>query len=259
MGTASTMNSLTEALGIALPGNGATPAVDADRMRIAEQSGRRIVQLAIEGVRLSTAAIERQHQLPMERLVVGLLCGQASQLGDEGTMVPEAQLDAAAHRSVAEERLELGLVVGHRRVQAERPVGVLGELGADDALAVRTHELGAPQRGGDGAESVEQSGVLEHPLDLVVHHDRAWQVVDAGRPFEVFCTLGKAGGSAFAHAEAMGRLMSLALRYGVPITSLRDQLRGISSDRAVGVGPNKVLSAPDAIGQAIEVPSIAAQ
>ena len=46
--------------------------------------------------------------------------------------------------------------------------------------------------------------------------------------------------------------MSLALRSGVPITALRDQLRGISSDRAVGVGPNKVLSAPDAIGQAIE-------
>lgn len=75
---------------------------------------------------------------------------------------------------------------------------------------------------------------------------------DAGRPFEVFCTLGKAGGAAFADAEAMGRLMSLALRSGVPITHLRDQLRGISSDRAVGLGPNKVLSAPDAIGQAIE-------
>jgi ribonucleoside-diphosphate reductase alpha chain len=75
---------------------------------------------------------------------------------------------------------------------------------------------------------------------------------DAGRPFEVFCTLGKAGGAAFADAEAMGRLMSLALRSGVPITALRDQLRGISSDRAVGVGPKKVLSAPDAIGQAIE-------
>jgi ribonucleoside-diphosphate reductase alpha chain len=74
----------------------------------------------------------------------------------------------------------------------------------------------------------------------------------AGRPFEVFCTLGKAGGAAFADAEAIGRLMSLALRSGVPITSIRDQLRGISSDRAVGLGPNKVLSAPDAIGQAIE-------
>jgi ribonucleoside-diphosphate reductase alpha chain len=75
---------------------------------------------------------------------------------------------------------------------------------------------------------------------------------DFGRPFEVFCTLGKAGGAAFADAEAIGRLMSLALRSGVPITAIRDQLRGISSDRAVGVGPNKVLSAPDAIGQAIE-------
>jgi ribonucleoside-diphosphate reductase alpha chain len=75
---------------------------------------------------------------------------------------------------------------------------------------------------------------------------------DAGRPFEVFCTLGKAGGAAFADAEAIGRLMSLALRTGVPINAIRDQLRGISSDRAVGVGPNKVLSAPDAIGQAIE-------
>ena len=75
---------------------------------------------------------------------------------------------------------------------------------------------------------------------------------DYGRPFEVFCTLGKAGGAAFADAEAIGRLMSLALRSGVPITAIRDQVRGISSDRAVGLGPNKVLSAPDAIGQAIE-------
>ncbi len=73
-----------------------------------------------------------------------------------------------------------------------------------------------------------------------------------GRPFEVFCTLGKAGGAAMADAEAIGRLVSLGLRSGISITSIKDQLRGISCDRAVGVGPNKVLSAPDAIGQAIE-------
>ena len=72
------------------------------------------------------------------------------------------------------------------------------------------------------------------------------------RPFEVFCTLGKAGGAATADAEAMGRLISMALRSGIPVSAVRDQLRGISSDRAVGVGPNKVLSLPDAIGQAIE-------
>jgi len=75
---------------------------------------------------------------------------------------------------------------------------------------------------------------------------------ESGRAFEVFCTLGKAGGAAMADTEAIGRLASLALRSGVPITAVRDQLRGISCDRAVGVGPNKVLSAPDAVAQAIE-------
>jgi ribonucleoside-diphosphate reductase alpha chain len=75
---------------------------------------------------------------------------------------------------------------------------------------------------------------------------------DQGRPFEVFCTLGKAGGAAMADAEAIGRLVSLALRSGIPISRVKDQLRGISCDRAVGVGPNKVLSVPDAVGQAIE-------
>jgi len=75
---------------------------------------------------------------------------------------------------------------------------------------------------------------------------------ESGRPFEMFCTLGKAGGAATADAEAIGRLISLALRSGVSLPSIKDQLRGISSDRAVGIGPSKVLSAPDAIGQAIE-------
>ncbi len=75
---------------------------------------------------------------------------------------------------------------------------------------------------------------------------------EKGQPFEVFLTLGKAGGSAMADAEAMGRMISLALRSGIPIMQVHRQLRGISSDRAVGLGPNKVLSVPDAIGIAIE-------
>ncbi len=75
---------------------------------------------------------------------------------------------------------------------------------------------------------------------------------DKGQPFEVFVTLGKAGGSAMADAEAMGRLISLALRSGIPLMEVHRQLRGISSDRAVGLGPNKVLSVPDAIGLALE-------
>jgi ribonucleoside-diphosphate reductase alpha chain len=75
---------------------------------------------------------------------------------------------------------------------------------------------------------------------------------EKGQPFEVFVTLGKAGGSAMADAEAMGRLISLSLRSGIGIQSVIKQLRGISSDRAVGLGPNKVLSVPDAIGIALD-------
>ena len=75
---------------------------------------------------------------------------------------------------------------------------------------------------------------------------------DKGQPFEVFINLGKAGGSAMADAEAVGRLLSLALRSGIPLNEIHRQLRGISSDKAVGLGPNKVLSVPDAIGIALE-------
>jgi len=75
---------------------------------------------------------------------------------------------------------------------------------------------------------------------------------DKGQPFEVFMSLGKAGGALMADVEAVGRLISLALRSGVPLLEIYRQLRGISSDRAVGLGPNKVMSVPDAIGIAIE-------
>ncbi|MGH7319513.1 MAG: vitamin B12-dependent ribonucleotide reductase [Candidatus Rokuibacteriota bacterium] len=75
---------------------------------------------------------------------------------------------------------------------------------------------------------------------------------DRGQPFEVYMSLGKAGGALMADVEAIGRLISLALRSGIPLTEIYRQLRGISSDRAVGLGPNKVMSVPDAIGIAIE-------
>jgi len=50
MGTASTMASMVEALGIGLPGNAAIPAVDARRNVLARQAGRRIVQLVNDDV-----------------------------------------------------------------------------------------------------------------------------------------------------------------------------------------------------------------
>jgi len=53
MGTASTMAAITEALGMALPGTAAIPAVHADRLRAAEASGRRAAELATAPLRPS--------------------------------------------------------------------------------------------------------------------------------------------------------------------------------------------------------------
>jgi L-arabonate dehydrase len=53
MGTASTMASMVEALGVALPGNAAYPAVDARRNVLARTAGRRIVEMVKENLVLS--------------------------------------------------------------------------------------------------------------------------------------------------------------------------------------------------------------
>jgi dihydroxy-acid dehydratase len=53
MGTASTMASMVEALGVGLPGNAAYPAVDARRNVIARSAGRRIVDMVKEDLKLS--------------------------------------------------------------------------------------------------------------------------------------------------------------------------------------------------------------
>jgi dihydroxy-acid dehydratase len=51
MGTASTMASIVEAIGMSLPGSAAIPAADARRAAMAEATGRRAVELAREGLR----------------------------------------------------------------------------------------------------------------------------------------------------------------------------------------------------------------
>src|SRR5881394_522725 len=59
MGTASTMASIAEALGMALPGTAAIPAVHADRLRAAEASGARAVELTKNPLRPSQIITER--------------------------------------------------------------------------------------------------------------------------------------------------------------------------------------------------------
>jgi ribonucleoside-diphosphate reductase alpha chain len=75
---------------------------------------------------------------------------------------------------------------------------------------------------------------------------------ESGMPFEVFARLGKAGGCASAQTEGLGRAMSLMLRSGIDPGEIVRQFKGISCDRHYGVGVNKILSCPDAMGKALE-------
>ena len=72
------------------------------------------------------------------------------------------------------------------------------------------------------------------------------------RPFEVFATIGKSGRSTTAKTEAIGRLVSLALRSGVRVEKIVEQLKGIGGEHPVFQHDGLVLSIPDAISRVLE-------
>ncbi|MGC9062066.1 vitamin B12-dependent ribonucleotide reductase [Calditerrivibrio sp.] len=73
-----------------------------------------------------------------------------------------------------------------------------------------------------------------------------------GDPFEVFTSMGKAGGCAQSQCEAIGRLISIVFRSGGAPETIIKQLKGISCHMKFGFGPNQVLSCADAVAKAIE-------
>ena len=74
-----------------------------------------------------------------------------------------------------------------------------------------------------------------------------------GVPFELFNTMGKAGGCAASQSEAIGRLVSLTLRRGIPFEDIVKELGGISCHKPHGMGRRKNLSCADAIANAINI------
>jgi len=73
-----------------------------------------------------------------------------------------------------------------------------------------------------------------------------------GKPFEMFATIGKSGRSITAKAEAIGRLVSLALRSGVDVTEVVGQLKGIGGENPVFQKKGLLLSLPDAVSWVLE-------
>jgi len=73
-----------------------------------------------------------------------------------------------------------------------------------------------------------------------------------GKPFEVFATIGRSGRSITAKAEAIGRLVSLALRSGIDVSDVVKQLKGIGGEHPVFQKKGLLLSIPDAVGWVLE-------
>ena len=71
--------------------------------------------------------------------------------------------------------------------------------------------------------------------------------------FELFNTMGKAGGCAASQSEAIGRLVSLAWRSGIPGETIIKQLSSIRCHKPKGFGDNKITSCADAIAKAIMI------
>src|SRR5207245_451731 len=78
-------------------------------------------------------------------------------------------------------------------------------------------------------------------------------------PFEAFINTAKAGSETAAVSEAIGRLISYILRLASPVAPtdrMREvvrQLLGIGGGRSLGLGPNRVRSLPDGIGQVLDM------
>ena len=73
-----------------------------------------------------------------------------------------------------------------------------------------------------------------------------------GQPFEVFATIGRSGRSITAKAEAIGRLVSLALRSGIHVREIVKQLKGIGGEHPVFQKKGLLLSIPDAVAWVLE-------
>jgi ribonucleoside-diphosphate reductase alpha chain len=133
--------------------------------------------------------------------------------------------------------------------------------------AAASSEAAAPAKTASAASDIHQPKVRPRP-----YKRRGYTVSKAtpsgtahitmnedeeGQPFEVFLEIGKAGSDIKAMAEAMGRLMSLTLRMASPVSPVErvrevvKQITGIGGARSYGFGKRRVLSLPDAVGQAL--------
>lgn len=112
---------------------------------------------------------------------------------------------------------------------------------------------------GEGAQAVvkplKRPAVLEGFTEVIkTGYGNLYVTVNTyqGKPFEVFVQIGKSGYTTMADGEAIGRLASLALRSGVSVEEVVDQLEGIGGALPIYVEGKLIMSIPDAIATVLK-------
>ena len=136
-----------------------------------------------------------------------------------------------------------------------RPLQVLSKVEKNDGLRPENSDGGVKRSPENDSQPLGRPEILSgRTRGIASPIGKMYVTVNEydGRPYEVFVAVGKAGGTSGSFSEAVGRLISLALRKGIDIKEIHRQLRGISSDRAFGFGSGKVASGPDAVAKVLE-------
>lgn len=118
-----------------------------------------------------------------------------------------------------------------------------------------TEKITKPREGVNGLKPASRPGLLSgKTVKIMTSFGNLYLTVNEleNKPFEVFATLGKSGKDTQAHTEALGRLISMALRSGVSTSEIIQQLKGIGGSQPVWESDGVILSLPDAIARGLE-------